>query len=314
MQTVSLGRSSLYSSRLAYGSWRVAGSGQPSELTTDTMAEGKKAIQAAYEAGYTLFDHADIYGLGLAETLFCHALKENSEMRERITIATKCGIRKAGEPWSDSPHRYDFSAEHIIHSCEGSLQRLGVETIDLFQLHRPDYLCNPEEVAEAFDKLMRAGKVQEFGVSNFRPSQVTMLQKFCHMPLLVHQMEISLARLDSFEDGTLDQCLAERMTPLAWSPLGGGVLGTPEKIDGMGPRHTVSAHLQETVHAIAEARGVSRSNIALAWLLKHPANIIPIVGSTDPQRIRDAVGATEIELTRDEWYRLLNAARGEKLP
>ena len=314
MESVSLGRSSLRSSRLAYGCWRIAGTGNPSELTPEKALAGKRAIHAAYEAGYTFFDHADIYGCGLAETLFGHALKENATMRDRITIATKCGIRRAGEPWSDSPHRYDFSAEHIIKSCEGSLQRLGVDTIDLFQLHRPDYLCNPEEVAEAFDKLMRSGKVQEFGVSNFRPSQVTMLQKYCSMPLVSHQVEISLAKLSAFEDGTLDQCLAERLTPLAWSPLGGGVLGTPEKVDGLGPRHPVSAHLQETVHAIAEARGVSRSIVALAWLLKHPSGIVPIVGSTDPNRIQDAVGATEIELTRDEWYRLLSAARGEKLP
>lgn len=314
METVSLGRSSLPSSRLAYGCWRVAGTWNPEEVDADKVAAGKRAIHAAFDAGYRLFDHADIYCRGLAEAIFCQALKENSRMRDNITIATKCGIRAAGEPWSDSPHRYDFSAEHIIASCEGSMQRLGVDTIDLFQLHRPDYLCNPEEVADAFDRLMRSGKVREFGVSNFRPSQVATLQKYCDMPLVVHQVEISLARLDAFEDGTLDQCLELKITPMAWSPLGGGVLGTPEKIDGMGPRHPVSAHLQQTIQQIAEARGVSRSVISLAWLLKHPAKIIPIVGSIDPARILDAAGAVDIELTRDEWYRLLLAARGERLP
>lgn len=313
MESVPLGRSSLYSSRLAYGCWRIAGPDSSPGLTAEKLLAGKQAIHAAFEAGYTFFDHADIYGDGLVETLFCQVLKENPAMRDRIVIATKCGIRRAGEPWSDSPYRYDISAEHIIRSCEGSLQRLGVEVIDLFQLHRPDFLCNPEEVAEAFDKLMRSGKVREFGVSNFRPSQVAMLQKYCSMPLVSHQVEISLAELAVFEDGTLDQCIIERITPLAWSPLGGGVLGTPEKTDGIRPRHAVPAHLQEAIQAVAEARGVSRSVVSLAWLLKHPSGIIPIVGSTDPGRIQDAVGATEIELTRDEWYRLLSAARAEKL-
>ncbi len=314
METVSLGRSSLQSSRLAYGCWRVAGTSNPAELTEEKGAAGRHAIHAAYDVGFRLFDHADIYCKGMAESLFGQALKENRRMRDHVTIATKCGIRAAGEPWSDSPHRYDFSAEHIVTSCEGSLQRLGVDSIDLFLLHRPDYLCNPEEVAEAFDRLMRSGKVREFGVSNFRQTQITALQKFCDMPLVVNQIEISLAKLSALEDGALDQCLAEEMTPMAWSPLGGGVLGRPEKMGEMGTRHTVSANLQETLQAIADARGASRSAIALAWLLKHPAKIIPIVGSTDPERIRDTAGAVDIDLTRDEWYRLLLAARGEKLP
>lgn len=314
METVSLGGTSLQSSRLAYGCWRVAGTSNPTEVTPERATAAKRAIHAAFDAGYRLFDHADIYCRGMAETLFCQALKEKPSMRDKITIATKCGIRAAGEPWSDSPHRYDLSAEHIISSCEGSMQRMGVDTIDLYQLHRPDYLCNPEEVAEAFDRLMRSGKVREFGVSNFRPSQLTALQKFCDMRLIVNQVEISLAKLDAFENGTIDQCLSEKMTPLAWSPLAGGVLGTPERSEGMTNRHPVSAHLVETLNAVAEARGVSRIVIAIAWLLKHPARIVPIVGSVDPTRIQDAVNALDIELSRDEWYRLLLAARGERLP
>ncbi|MEP6664272.1 MAG: aldo/keto reductase, partial [Verrucomicrobiota bacterium] len=264
---------------------------------------------------YTFFDHADIYCRGHAETIFGQVMKMNPDLRDEIVIATKCGIRHAGEPWSDSPQRYDFSAEHIVQSCEGSLKRLCVETIDLFQLHRPDYLANPEEVASAFDQLARAGKVREFGVSNFHPSQIKVLQHTCSMPLVSHQVEISLAKTDCLGDGILDQCLIEKMSPLAWSPLGGGVLGSPDIASGSsGARHTVSAHLQEVLSAIAEARGVSRSIIALAWLLKHPAKIIPIVGSIDPKRIYELTEAPEINLTRDEWYRLLLAARGEKLP
>ncbi len=314
MKTVPLGKSSLQSSLIGYGCWRLAGSWDPKQVTEDKIATGKQAILAAYDAGYTLFDHADIYCRGTAEQIFGDVLKENPRMRENILIATKCGIRFAGEPWSDSPHRYDFSAEHIIEACNGSLKRLHTDCIDLYQLHRPDYLCNPEEVAEAFNNLMRAGKVREFGVSNFRPSQVTMLQKFLPMPLSVHQIEISLAELKRLEDGSLDQCIQEGMTPLAWSPLGGGVLGSPEQMTGLGPRHTVSTVLQETIQKIAEARGISRAVVGLAWLLKHPSKIVPLVGSTVPERIKDFVRAADIELTRDEWYRLLVAARGEKLP
>jgi len=314
METVSLGTSQLQTSRLAYGCWRIAGTWNPAEVTPEKDDVGRRAVAAALEAGYTMFDHADIYCRGHAETLFGQVINANPSIREEIIIATKCGIRFAGEPWSDSPHRYDFSADHIIASCEGSLKRLQVETIDLFQLHRPDYLMNPEEVADAFNRLLRSGKVREFGVSNFRPSQIAVLQKACPMPLITHQVEISLAKLDCFCDEILDQCMVEKITPLAWSPLGGGVLGSPEIASGQGPRHPVSAQLQETISAIAEARGVNRAVVTLAWLLKHPSKIVPIIGSTDPQRIEELTHAPEIELTHDEWYRLLNAARGEKLP
>ncbi|MEO7300950.1 MAG: aldo/keto reductase [Verrucomicrobiota bacterium] len=314
METVSLGTSALQISRLAYGCWRIAGATNPADVTPEREDVGRRAVAAAMEAGYTLFDHADVYCRGHAETIFGQVMKANPSIRDEIVVATKCGIRLPGEPWSDSPQRYDFSAEYIVQSCEASLKRLHVETIDLFQLHRPDYLTNPEEVAEAFNQLMRSGKVREFGVSNFRPSLVTALQQACPMPIITHQVEVSLAKLDSFTDGILDQCMIEKFTPLAWSPLGGGVLGAPELSSGTGPRHSVSAHLQEALSTIAEARGVSRAVIALAWLLKHPSKMVPIIGSTNPDRILEATRATEIELTRDEWYRLLLAARGEKLP
>ncbi len=314
METVSLGTSQLQTSRLAFGCWRIAGTRNPAEVTPEREDIGRRAVAAAMEAGYTMFDNADIYCRGHAETIFGQVMKANPLIRDEITIATKCGIRFAGEPWSDSPHRYDFSAEHIIQSCEASLKRLHVETIDLFQLHRPDFLANPEEVAEAFNHLLRSGKVREFGISNFRPALITALQNACPMPLICHQVEISLAKLDCLSDGILDQCLIEKMTPLAWSPLGGGVLGSPELTSGIEQRHPIPAQLQETLTSIAEARGASRAVVALAWLLKHPAKIVPIVGSTDPERIREAIKATEIDLTRDEWYRLLTAARSEKLP
>src|SRR5437870_3537622 len=226
MQTIPLGVSSLRSSRLAYGCWRVAGSWNPGEVTPASRAAGRRAIAAAYECGYTLFDNADIYCGGESERLLGAVLKEISGMRERVLIATKCGIRFGGDPRPDSPPRYDFSAAHIISSCEQSLQRLGVEIIDVYMLHRPDFLADPQEVADAFSKLRTAGKVRYFGVSNFRPTLVTAIQVACPMPLVVHQVEISLAKLDAFTDGTLDQCMIEKLTPLAWSPLAGGMLGS----------------------------------------------------------------------------------------
>jgi predicted oxidoreductase len=314
MQTIPLGASSLLGSRLAYGCWRVAGSWNPAEVTPESRAAGRRAIIAAYEAGYTLFDNADIYCAGEAERLLGQALKEVSGMRERVLIATKGGIRFGGDPDSKAPSRYDFSASHLIAACEGSLKRLGIETIDLYMLHRPDFLADPEEIAKAFANLQRSGKVRHFGVSNFRPTLVTALQVACPMPLVTHQVEISLARLDAFTDGTLDQCLIEKMTPMAWSPLAAGVIGNGA--NRLLPSQEVyrSMKFMSAVDAIADERGVHRVVVALAWLLKHPSRILPILGSTNPDRIRDAVKATEIVLSREEWYRLLIAARGEPLP
>jgi len=314
MQTVPLGKSSLSCSRLAYGCWRITGNPEGGKTSPETEANGRKAVIAAYECGYTIFDLADIYSEGMSERVFGQALKEVPALRQRVLIATKCGIRRKGDPNPDSPYRYDFSADHIVRSCEQSLKRMGVETIDLYQLHRPDYLGDPQEVAEAFGKLKKSGKVREFGVSNFRPSQVAAFQKACPMTLIAHQVEVSLTRLDRFQDGTLDQCLAEQITPMAWGPLAGGRLADTGPIDLQTPDHAHRIHIRETLDLVARERGVTRSVAALAWLLKHPSKIVPIIGTTNPERIRDAINATEIELTRDEWYRLMEAAHGERLP
>lgn len=314
MKTIRLGKSSLRSTRLAYGCWRIGGTWNFADVTPELEASGRAAVHAAYEAGYTLFDHADIYCGGKAETIFGQVLKEIPGMRDRILIATKCGIRPPSQPAADAPYRYDFSPEYIVWSCEQSLQRLGVEVIDIYQLHRPDYLMDPEHVAAAFDKLKSSGKVREFGVSNFRPSQIAALQAACPMPLVVNQVEISLGRLAPFEDGTLDQCLEESITPMAWSPLAGGQLADGAKRVLPSQQGYKLAGVVRELDAIAKARGTNRTVIALAWLLKHPSSIVPIVGSTDPVRIREAVKADDVDLTREEWYRLLEAARGERLP
>lgn len=314
MRSQALGKSSLVSSRLAYGCMRLAGTMDRSQLTAEREAVGRRAVLAAYEAGYTHFDHADIYGNGLCEEIFGRVLREVSGMRERVLIGTKCGIRWKGDPDASAPHRWDFSREHIVRSCEDSLKRLGVERIDLYMLHRPDYLADPQEIAAAFGELHRQGKVREFGVSNFRPSCLSMIRAACPMPLVVHQVEIHLARLDCLEDGTLDQCLEDGITPVSWSPLAGGLLGDGGRPGRDDPRAEGLLALLGRLDAMAKRLGVSRTVLSLAWLLRHPAGIVPLVGSTDPARIRDAVRADGLELGREDWYNLLVAARGQGLP
>lgn len=313
MKTVSTS-SSLSFSRLAYGCWRIAGTWNPAEVSATMKSAGRAAVLAAYEAGFMAFDLADIYCGGEAERLFGEVLREVPEMRRRIVVISKCGVRKPGEPKPDSPYRYDFAADYIVRSCEQSLQRLGIETIDLYLLHRPDYLMDPTEVAGAFAQLKASGKVREFGVSNFPPSKVVALQRACPMKLLVNQVEISLANTRSLEDGTLDQCLAEQILPMAWSPLAGGKLadGSKQVLSAQEGYRTdaVVTELDE----IARARGVTRTAVALAWLLKHPAHIIPVIGSIAPENIREAARADEVDLSRDEWYRLFKAGRGAPLP
>lgn len=314
MNKIEIGVSRMSASQLAYGCWRVAGTWDPAEITDESQAAGKQAIITAYECGYTLFDNADIYCRGHAERILGEVLREVPGMRDQVLIATKCGIRFPGTPNADSPQRYDFSAQHILESCEGSLQRLGIETIDLLMLHRPDYLADPDEIAEAFSKLKAAGKVRFFGVSNFRTMLVTALQAACPMPLVVHQVEISLAKLDAFTDGTLDQCLIERITPMAWSPLAAGLIGAGATRLLPSQKDYQTKRVNEALDVIATAKGVSRTSVALAWLMKHPSRIMPIIGSVNPTRIREAAQADSVDLSREEWYRLLLAARGEPLP
>lgn len=314
MNTQRIGLSDLNSSRLSYGCMRVAGTWTPSDITSEMREKGKKAILAAYEAGYTLFDHADIYCRGECEAIHGEVLKDAPSLKKETLIATKCGIRFPDDPEKGSPHRYDFSASHILWSCDQSLKRLGVETIDIYQLHRPDLLMNPAEIAEAFSKLREQGKVRYFGVSNFLPSFVSALQSGLSFKLVVNQVEIHLGRLDCFYDGTLDQCLEKSITPLSWSPLGGGWLGTGGTVKEDHPEYEKRTKLLETLDAIAKKYEVSRTVMALAWMMKHPSEIIPIVGSTNPDHIRDAAKADNVDVDREDWYRILVAARGAGLP
>lgn len=309
MQTTTLGTSQITTSRLAYGCWRIATTADE----THNYNTAKTAVFAALDTGFTLFDHADIYCNGVAEEIFGRILADNPGLREKMVIATKCGIRLKNHPHG-APARYDFSKEHIISQCEHSLKRLRIDTIDLLHLHRPDYLMNAEEVAEAFTQLRQSGKVREFGVSNFRRSQVSLLQSVLDFPIVVNQVEISLLQLKPFENGILDHCQEKKITPLAWSPLGGGLLADGGKDLLPGQMDYEPSFVVAIIDWIAKNRGVSREVISLSWLLKHPAGIVPIVGSTSPERIRRMATATDVELTREEWYHLLTAARKEPLP
>jgi predicted oxidoreductase len=314
METIALGVSGLQASRLAYGCWRLAGTTNPAEVTPERRAAGRRALLAALEAGYTLFDTADVYARGEVERIMGDAFKDISGLRERMVLVTKCGVRPVDTPVPGAPHRWDFSGDYIVSACEGSLRRMGIETVDVLLLHRPDYLADPDEVAAAFSRLKQAGKVRHFGVSNFRPSLVSAIQAACPMPLVVHQLEASLAKLDALTDGTLDQCLEMKMRPMAWSPLAAGLIGDGAKrLLPLQQQYKPELFLP-TLETIARARGTSRTVVALAWLMKHPAGIIPIVGSTNEGRIREATQALKVELTRDEWYLLLKAAIGQPLP
>lgn len=304
----------LVSTRMIYGCMRIAGTWNPAEIDAQHRREAFAAIEAALEAGYNHFDHADIYARGGCEQLFGDYLKDNPGVRERILITTKCGIRWSGDSAADAPHRYDFSAAWIEQSCEGSLKRLGVDTLDLYLLHRPDALMDPDEVAGVFDKLHTAGKVRYFGVSNFSASQTALLASRLSQPLVCNQIEVHPLRLAPFEDGTLDALYAAKIVPTSWSPLAGGRLGDGAAQSSGTPGDDARLRLVELLDTEAKALGVSRAALICAWLLKHPANILPIIGSRKPQRIRDAVQADGVELSREAWYRIYVAARGQPLP
>ena len=314
MQTITLGESTLVSSRLAYGCWRVTGIISHPPIDEVHEKRGQDAINAAYDAGYTLFDLADIYSNGLVEEVFGRTLKERPSMRNNILVATKCGIRKKDEPKKGLPHRYDLSREHILNSCDSSLKRIGIDCVDLYQLHRPDYLMEPEEIASAFEKLKQSGKAREFGVSNFTVDQISTLQATCPMKLHCNQIEISLIHRNALEDGSLNQYNRNKITPLAWSPLAQGKLGSDYPVRLQKPNHTKEQAIRDILNQIAKEKQCSRTNVALAWLLRHPANIIPIIGSTNPEHIQDAVKATDLLLTREDWYLLTTAAATEPLP
>ncbi|MCP4326652.1 MAG: aldo/keto reductase [Alteromonadales bacterium] len=302
MQKINFNSSGITSSRLIYGCMRIAGGNTPAD-----KVKGKLALRAALEAGYNHFDHADIYGGGHCESLFGEFLtelkQETPNIREQLIITSKAGIRR-------DPQRYDFSPEYLTSSVENSLKRLNVEYLDMFLLHRPDYLFNAEQVAKTFQQLKTSGKVKHFGVSNFSPYQVSLLQSALTEPLLVNQIEVNIHNINSFSDGTLDQCQQHSITPIAWCPLGG--VAYPAWVNTFSPDDKKRIEIE--LSRQAEQYNCMPWQLILAWLLKHPANICPIIGSTTPERIVAAKQALAIEYSHADWYRLLEARNGYAQP
>lgn len=278
--------------------------------------KGKVAIRSAIAQGYTQFDHADIYADGECEKLFGEILHEvlcdDPSMREKLILTSKCGIRRRHERSSHvlSPKHYDFSADYLMKSVDGSLARLGVEYLDLFLLHRPDYLADMQEVSEVFNLLREQGKVRYFGVSNFSSSQVNLLQSYVAEPLLVNQIEINIHNIDAFTNGTLDQCQQLGITPQAWCP----VAGVAYPAWGNTFSHEDEKRVAAEFLRQANKYNVESWVVALAWLLRHPANICPIVGSTSVERITMAKQALSLNYERGDWYALLEARNGVAVP
>lgn len=279
---------------IAWGMWRLAG----------TPSEAAVLVRTALDAGMNLLDTADIYGFdgsqgfGDAERLFGEVLASDPTLRRRAVIATKGGIFP--------PLPYDQSEAYLRSAIDASLQRLQIERIDLYQIHRPDILAHPQEVARVLEDAIEAGKVGAIGVSNFTSAQIETLQHFLSIPLVSTQPEISALRIDSLANGEIDQALRLNLRPLAWSPLGGGRLLDP----GNDRERAVAAALDD----VAIGQNVSRSVAAYSWLMAHPAGIVPIVGSQKAERIKEAAAALRVRWTRQQWYAVLVAARGEKLP
>lgn len=292
-----LGSSGIEVSPLAWGMWRLAEDGR-------TAADAARLVHAALEAGITFLDTADIYGFdgsggfGDAEALLGEVLAAEPGLREQMVLATKGGILP--------PLPYDQSADYLNKAIDASLRRLQVDSVDLWQIHRPDILTHPQEVARVLDDAVASGKIKALGVSNFTQAQTAALNHFLGHKLVTTQPEISPLRIDCFENGELDQAMMLGLTPLAWSPLGGGRLAAPES-----PRDKAVA---AALDSVAEAQGVSRMVAAYSWLMAHPAGIIPIIGSQNPARIAEGAQALNVRWTRTEWYAVLVAARGVPLP
>ncbi|EHQ61073.1 aldo/keto reductase [Paenibacillus dendritiformis C454] len=323
MNKIPIQQRGLAASRLVLGCMGLGGGWNDEPITEQHLAAAHAAVEAALEAGINMFDHADIYTRGKAEQVFGQVLKERPEWRERILLQSKCGIRFAD---NGIPGRYDFSKEHILRSVDGSLKRLGVEYLDILLFHRPDPLMEPEEVAEAMSALKSAGKVRAFGVSNMSAGQIRLLQAYSKEPFIVNQLEMSLAKIgwvdqgvhvnqnaakeDIFPEGTLEYCRLENIQIQAWGPLAQGVFSGRDLSDQ-------PASIRETaelVQAMANEKGTTREAIILAWLMRHPAGIQPVIGTANPERIRACGEAANLTLTREEWYTLYVSSRGRALP
>ena len=291
-----LGASGLTVGPLAWGMWRFKG---------EDVVAAQARVEAALDAGLDLLDTSDVYGpdngepFGAAEQLLGQVLKAAPHLRGRMTLATKGGI-EIGAP-------YNSGSAYLTSACEASLRRMGVERVELYQVHRPDLLAHPADVARTLEDLRTAGKIAEAGVSNHTPSQVAALQAHLPFPLASVQPEFSALAIAPLSDGVLDQAMERGLAVLAWSPLGGGRIASGEGA-------ARGAAVAEALDRVAQAQGVSRTAAAYAWILAHPSRPIPIVGTQDPARIAAAADALRVTFSRADWYIVLAAARGEPLP
>ena len=305
MNYLNIPNSTLHISAVALGCMRIA------KLPT---AEAATLLNTALDAGINFFDHADIYGGGKSEEKFAEALGMNPTVREQLILQSKCGIRQGF---------FDFSKEHILASVDGSLQRLQTDYLDVLLLHRPDALVEPEEVAEAFTSLEVSGKVRYFGVSNQNPMQIELLKKFVKQPILFNQLQLSITNTGMIDAGLnvnmeidagvnrdgsiLDYCRLHEITIQPWSPFQYGFF------EGVFLDNLKFPELNKAIDTLAAEKGVTNTTIAVAWLLRHPAHMQPIIGTTNPQRVKESCQAADITLTRQEWYAIYRAA-GNKLP
>jgi predicted oxidoreductase len=306
MKTINLGGSGLLVPTMAVGCMRI------NKMEKAVLSQ---LINTALDLGANFFDHADIYADGACEEVFAKALGDNSISRDKRFIQSKCGIRKG--------KAFDFSKDHILSSVEGILRRLKTEYLDLLLLHRPDALMEPEEVAEAFSILQQSGKVRFFGVSNQNPMQIQLLKRYVKQPIVANQLQLSITNCTMISQGlhnnmqddfavqrdgnVLDYCRLNDITIQPWSPFQYGYF------KGVFLDNPEFPKLNEAINKVAAAHSVSNTAIAFAWLLRHPAKFMPVTGTTNVERLKDCIKATEIKLSRDEWYAILLAA-GNILP
>jgi predicted oxidoreductase len=278
-------------SRIIAGAWR---------WHTVSPEQLEKLVHTALDQGITSFDHADIYGDHTNEERFGNLLRSNPSLRNRMELITKCGIRFPSSRRPDvRVKHYDTSARHILGSVDQSLKMLGTDRLDLLLIHRPDPLTDPAEVAEAFTQVRKEGKVLHVGVSNFTTSQFRMLQSYLPFPLVTNQIEISWSHLDSLFNGDLDLLMELRVSPMAWSPLGGG---KPMNLE------------ERELFPLAARYNATYSQLALAWLLRHPSGIFPIIGSTSPDRIEEAARSMAIAMDRQDWFEILKGIMRREMP
>ncbi len=324
MRTYQLAHTDLNVSRLAFGTWHLGGSWDDAPLDSEVIERADRLLKTAVEHGINLIDLADIYVRGKSDQAVGRVVQANPGLRDRVVLQAKCGIVLGGQNEPDDPGHYNFDSEHIVAALERTLQRLGTDRVELLLLHRPDPLVEPAEVAKAFDQLEAAGKVRYFGVSNHTPLQIQLLQQHLSQPLVANQLELNLLHHHLISDGfmantkdadqfgcsgTLDYCRLKQITVQAWSPLARGQIIAPA--DDAQPHVLATA---AELRRLAERYETTPACIAIAWLLRHPAGIQPILGTMNVDRLTESCAADAIDLSRVDWFRLLNAARGRNMP